>query len=95
MAESEKVEFKQLEFKLLGSDTVVFRLEDGAMVKVKVDIDRAGIALNFKNPDGTPHYAINASLKIAVTPPDRKFSMPKDQIMRGPPLSPKRPSPVI
>ena len=41
----EKVEFKILEAKLVGSNTVVFRLEDGAMVKVKVDIGRAAVAL--------------------------------------------------
>jgi|YelNatPaOPRAMG01_1025707.scaffolds.fasta_scaffold02691_9 hypothetical protein len=89
MPESE-VEFKMLDFKCLGNDTVVFRLEDGAIVKVKVDLDRAGVAVNFRNPDGTPHYAINTALKITVVPPDKKFSIPKDQIMmRVPPKSSK------
>jgi hypothetical protein len=85
MAE-EKIEFKILDYKLLGSDTVVFRLEDGAMVKVKVDIARAGIAINFKNPDGSPHYNINANLTINVIPAEKKFVIPKSQLA---PTAPK------
>jgi len=84
----EKVEFKWLDAKLVGSDTVVFRLEDGAMVKIKVDIDRAGIAINFTNPDGSPHYNINASLKVNVVPSGKKFSIPKSQLARPPPKEP-------
>jgi len=80
-----KVEFKQLDVKLVGSDTVVFRLEDGAMVKIKVDIDRAGVALNFTNPDGSPHYNINASLKVNVVPKGKKFSIPRSQLAKPPP----------
>jgi len=52
------VEFKWLGAKLVGSDTVTFRLEDGAFVKIKIDINRAGVALNYANPDGTPYYHI-------------------------------------
>lgn len=69
----ENIEFKMLEAKLVGSDTVVFRLEDGTMVKIKVDIDRAGVATNFKNPDGSSHYSINAGLKIGVVPSEKIF----------------------
>ena len=85
----DNVEFKILDYKLLGSDTVVFRLEDGAMVKVKVDISRAGVAINFKNPDGSPHYNIAADLRINVTPPEKKFSIPKSQLPQGPPKESK------
>lgn len=80
-----------LDYKLVGNDTVTFRLEDGALVKVKVDIERAGVAINFRNPDGTPHYAINAALKITVIPAEKKFSIPKDQLMRMPIPSKKPP----
>ena len=69
----------------MGSDTVMFRLEDGARVKIKVDIDRAGVAVNFTNPDGTPHYNINASLKVSVIPSGKKFMIPKSQLVRPPP----------
>ena len=83
----ENVEFKMLEAKLVGSDTVVFRLEDGAIVKIKVDINRAGVALNFRNPDGSPHYNISTGLNISVIPNEKKFFVPKSQL----PLSPTPP----
>jgi hypothetical protein len=81
----EKVEFKILDAKLVGSDTVVFRLEDGAMVKIKVDIERAAVATNYKNPDGTLHYNIGAGLRVAVTPSDKKFYIPKSQLPKTTP----------
>jgi hypothetical protein len=79
MSES-KVEFKWLEAKCDGTDTVVFGLEDGAVVKVKVDIDRAGVAVSFTNPDGTPHYEIGTSLKITVVPPKKSYYVPRSQL---------------
>ena len=81
MAESGKIEFKLLDHKCVESDTVIFNLEDGAIVKVKVDLDRVGVATNFKNPDGTPRYVVNASLKIKVIPANKKFSLPKSKLM--------------
>jgi len=89
-----QIEFRWLDAKCTGSDTVIFRLEDGAVVKVKVDIDRAGVATNFTNPDGTPHYNIGAGLKLTVIPANRKFSVPKSQIGVAPPKRPDK-SPVI
>ncbi|MEW6043838.1 MAG: hypothetical protein AB1608_06205 [Thermoproteota archaeon] len=78
MSESKnKIEFKMLDYERVGNDFVAFKLEDGTLVKVKVDLDRVGIATNHKNPDGTPHYAINTSVKITVIPNDRKFSVEK------------------
>lgn len=88
----ETVEFKMLEAKLVGSDTVVFTLEDGAMVKCRVEITRAGIATNFKNPDGSPHYNISAGLNIVVIPGDKKFFIPKSQLPMQP--TPQRESTV-
>ena len=72
-----KIEFKMLNYDRLKNEYVSFKLEDGTSVKVKVDLDRVGIATNYKNPDGTPHYAINTSVKLAVIPNDRKFSVDK------------------
>ena len=69
--EKDQVEFKMLDSKLVGNNTVVFRLEDGAMVKIRVDINRAGVAINFKNPDGTPHHAIDTNLVIEIVPKTR------------------------
>jgi len=84
----ENIEFKILEAKLVGSDTVVFKLEDGAMVKIKVDIGRAAVATNYKNPDGTPHYNIGAGLRITVIPSEKKFYIPKSQLPKAPSKQP-------
>lgn len=88
----EKIEFKMLEHERVGNDTVTFKLEDGTIVKVKVDLDRAGIAINYKNPDGTAHYAVNTSVKVSVIPHDKKFTLPKGQVK---PQSTKPPGHMI
>jgi hypothetical protein len=86
----DKVEFKWLEAKSVGTDTVVFRLEDGAMVKLRVDITRAGVATNFKNPDGSPHYSINTNVGIQIIPADKRFTLPKSQVIREQPQQKER-----
>lgn len=91
MSKDDQIEFKWLEPKLQGNDTVVFRLEDGALVKVKVDIDRAGVATNFRNPDGTPHYNVNANLRLTIIPPDKKFTIAKSSLQV--PQAPKKTPP--
>ncbi len=77
---SDRIDFKMLDFKRLEHDFVSFELEDGTIVKVKVDLDRVGKATNFTNPDGTPHYAINTSVKLSIIPSDRKFTVTKSSI---------------
>ena len=84
----EKIEFRILDAKVIGANTVVFGLEDGAMVKVRVDIDQAGIAVNFSSPDGSPRYDIRASLHVNVTPPGKKYTVPKSQLVRTPSKEP-------
>ena len=69
-----------LDFERFENDFVSFKLEDGTVVKVKVDLDRVGIATNFTNPDGTPHYAINTSVKLSITPKNKKFSAARNSI---------------
>ncbi len=78
--EKDKVEFKILDAKLVGSDTVVFKLEDGAGVKIRVDIGRAAVATNFQNPDGSPHFMINPNIQIKIIPGTRKFYVPKSKL---------------
>ena len=75
-----KIEFKILEHERLENNFVSFKLEDGTIVKVKVDLDRVGIATNFTNPDGTPHYAINTSVKLSIIPKNKKFSVEKKSV---------------
>jgi len=88
----EQIEFKWLEAKSQGNDTVVFRLDDGALVKIKVDIDRAGVALNFTNPDGTPHYNVNTNLRLTIIPPEKRYKMPKASL-QVPPSAPRQAPP--
>lgn len=74
------IEFKMLDYESIGDDTVCFKLEDGTLVKVKVSLERVGIATNYRNPDGTAHYAVNSAVKLYVIPADRRFTMPKGQV---------------
>lgn len=76
----EKIEFTMLDYKRLENEYVSFELDDGTIVKVKVDLDRVGKAINFTNPDGTPHYAINTSVKLSIIPSDKKFTVEKTSI---------------
>ncbi len=75
-----KIEFEMLDYKRLENDFVSFELDDGATVKVKVDLDKVGKAVNYKNPDGTPHYAISTTVKLAVIPRNRKFSVERKSV---------------
>ncbi len=77
---NDKIEFRMLDYKRLENDFVSFELEDGSIVKVKVDLDRVGKAVNFKNRDGTPRYTINTSVKISIIPSDRTFSVEKSTV---------------
>lgn len=83
----EKIDFEMLDFKRLENEYVSFRLDDGTIVKVKVDLDRVGKAINFTNPDGTPHYAINTSVKLSIIPSDKKFTVEKT-LVKGKQSSP-------
>jgi hypothetical protein len=83
----DKIEFKMLDYSTVGSDTLSFKLEDGTIVKVKVGLERVGVATNYRNPDGSLHYAINTSVKLYVIPYDKRFTLPSSAI-RGPPQPP-------
>ncbi len=80
MSSREKIEFKMLDYERLENDYVSFKLEDGTIVKVKIDLDRVGKAVNYTNPDGTPHYAINTAVKLSIVPSDKKFSVEKTSL---------------
>ena len=79
----DKIDFKLLDHERIGNEFVSFKLEDGTIVKVKVDLDRVGIATNFKNQDGTPHYAINTSVKISVIPRSEEHSLNSSHIQKS------------
>ena len=93
MPNQDKIEFKLLDHKLIGSDTIVFRLEDGATVKVQVGLSRAGVALNFRNPDGTQNYNIGIDNRIVITPAERKFTIDRDKMPMPTSAPPKKDGP--
>ena len=76
----DKIDFNMLDYAVEGTDTVSFKLEDGTIVKVKVGIERVGVATNYRNPDGSLHYAVNTSVKLYVIPYDKRFSLSKSQV---------------
>gem|GEM_PF-6670692 len=40
-------------------------------MKVKVGIERVGVATNYRNPDGSLHYAVNTSVGLYIIPQTR------------------------
>jgi len=66
-----EVEFTYLAAKVVGNDTVVFRLEDGAQVIVRVDINRAGFRINPST--GSRDYNFEFNNTVKVVPHDKKF----------------------
>ena len=64
----EQIKYKMISAKLEGSNVVSFRLEDETLVKIYVDMPRVGVAVDRKNPDGTPVYNVNANLRVDIEP---------------------------
>ena len=60
-----------------GSDEVTFQLEDGSIIKIRVNIDRAGVATNYHNSDGSKHYNVQASMSVNVISSDRTYKLSK------------------
>ena len=73
----DEIEFKMLEANVDGSDEVTFQLEDGSIIKIRVNIDRAGVATNYHNPDGSKHYNVQASMSVNVISSDRTYKLSK------------------
>jgi hypothetical protein len=72
----EQIKYKQISAKVVGSNVVVFRLEDETMVKVHVDMARVGVAVDRKNPDGTPIYNFSTTLRFDTQTKDKTFYAP-------------------
>ena len=73
----DEIEFKMLESNADGSDEVTFQLEDGSIIKIRVNIDRAGVATNYRNSDGSKHYNVQASMSVNVISSDRTYKLSK------------------
>jgi hypothetical protein len=72
----EQIKYKQISAKVVGSNVVVFRLEDETLVKVHVDMARVGVAVDRKNPDGTPIYRFDLAQRLEVQTKDKTFFAP-------------------
>ncbi len=77
---SEQIKYKQMSAKLVGNNIVCFRLEDETLVKVHVELARVGIAVDRKNPDGTPIYNVNANLRMDFETKEKTFYAPAPPI---------------
>ena len=73
----DEIEFIMLEANADGSDEVTFQLEDGSIIKIRVNIDRAGVATNYRNSDGSKHYNVQASMSVNVISSDRTYKLSK------------------
>jgi hypothetical protein len=70
------VEFTYLSSKAVGNDTVVFRLEDGTQVLIRVDLMRAGFRVNPSNGQPEYHCEFNNTVKFVPCDKYRKFKAP-------------------
>ena len=87
----DKIEFKILETKLIGNNVVIFRAEDGATIKARVFCDSVALAIDYRNPDGSPHYRQHIQVNVTTIPPDRKFFVPKSEMQPQQPNQTKPP----
>jgi hypothetical protein len=72
----EQIKYRLLSVKLVGNDVVCFRLEDETLLKVRVNLTRVGIAVDRKNPDGTPLYMFNTGFQVEAITKDKIFYAP-------------------
>ena len=79
----DEIEFKMLDSKPDGVDEVVFKIEDGSTIRIRVHIDRVGVATNYNNPDGSQHYNVQASMPVNVISSDRKYTISKPGINKN------------
>jgi len=77
---SEQIKYKQISAKLVGSNVVNFRLEDGNLLKVHLELTRIGVALDRKAPDGTPIYNIVMNPRVEIETKDKTFLAPAPPI---------------
>jgi len=68
----DETEYNMLVSKAKGPEEVIFELEDGSIIKIRVNIDRAGVST-----DGSKHYNVQASMSVNVIPADRKYKLTK------------------
>ena len=72
----EQIKYKQISAKLVGSNVVNFRLEDGNLLKIHMELTRVGVAVDRKAPDGTPLYNFNINNRVEIETKDKTFYAP-------------------
>ena len=72
----EQIKYRQISAKLVGSNVVNFRLEDGNLLKIHVELTRVGVAVDRKAPDGTPIYNFALNPRIEIETKDKTFYAP-------------------
>ncbi|MFQ5762938.1 MAG: hypothetical protein ACE5PO_07870 [Candidatus Bathyarchaeia archaeon] len=86
MSEGRFVKFKWLDCKPVKAEvqgrTVLgtFQLEDGTFIEISIDINRCGVALEYKNPDGSPHHHVEPNLRVRIIPSDKVYAVPRETI---------------
>lgn len=76
----EQIKYRQISAKLVGSNVVNYRLEDGTLVKIHIELARAGVAVDRKAPDGTPLYNFSLNPRIEIETKDKTFYAPAPPI---------------
>ncbi len=72
----DQIRYKQLSAKPVGNNVVNFRLEDGTLVKIHVELARVGVAVDVKGPDGTPLYNFNIATRLEIETKDKIYYAP-------------------
>lgn len=72
----ERIKYKQISAKLVGSNVVNYRLEDGTLFKIHVDLARVGVAVDRKSPDGMPLYNFGIGTRVEVQSKDKIYYAP-------------------
>ena len=73
----EQIKYKRITAKIVGSNVVNFRLEDGTLVKIFVEMNRAGIAIDRKAPDGSPLYNFEIGTRMDIQTKEGTFYAPQ------------------
>jgi hypothetical protein len=76
----EQVKYRMISAKLVGSNVVNFRLEDGSLLKIHVDLTRVGVAVDRKSPDGNPIYNFSINNRVDVETKDKTYYAPLPSI---------------
>ena len=76
----EQIKYKQISAKLVGSNVVNFRLEDGNLLKIHVELTRIGVAIDRKAPDGTPIYNFSMNPRVEIETKDKTYLAPAPPI---------------